>query len=148
MAQTHEHGAHVHGAAELDVVAEGKRLSITLESPADNLLGFEHAPKTPAETAKLQQVNAALKSAAKLFVPDAAGQCQAGSARITPPKFNQSGHSEYAVEYQFSCASVPAMVGLPLWQQFPKLKNVTVNLAVASGQKQLSLQPGQALKLQ
>ena len=35
-----EHAAHVHGDAHLDVALEGDTLSLQLESPLDNLLGF------------------------------------------------------------------------------------------------------------
>lgn len=147
-AAEHKHGAHVHGVAELEVASEGKQLNIMLESPADNLLGFEHAPKTPAEAAKLKQALQTLQAAAKLFALDAAAQCQAAPVRVTPPKFAKGGHSEFAAEYQFRCAKLPATLGLPLWQQFPRLKQITANVAGASGQKQLGLKSGQALPLQ
>jgi hypothetical protein len=37
---------HVHGEATLFVAVEGQQTLIELESPADNILGFEHAPST------------------------------------------------------------------------------------------------------
>ncbi len=43
--------AHVHGKAELAVMIEGKRLSVTFDSPLTNLIGFEHEPKTEADWA-------------------------------------------------------------------------------------------------
>ncbi len=38
--------AHVHGKAELNIVFEGQKLLVELESPSFNLVGFEHEPKT------------------------------------------------------------------------------------------------------
>ena len=38
--------AHVHGEAELNIVFEGQKLLVELESPSFNLVGFEHEPKT------------------------------------------------------------------------------------------------------
>lgn len=37
-------GAHVHGVAELNIVADGHHLELMLKSPAMNIVGFEHKP--------------------------------------------------------------------------------------------------------
>jgi hypothetical protein len=42
-------GAHVHGLVKLGVAVQGPTVSIELDSPLDNLLGFEHRPRTAAE---------------------------------------------------------------------------------------------------
>ena len=44
-------GAHVHGEAVLNVVQEGTNVFIEFESPAINLVGFEHAPINPEQKA-------------------------------------------------------------------------------------------------
>ena len=141
------HGAHVHGVAEMDVAIEGNKLVVTLESPADNLLGFEHAPKNAAEKAKLQKVTEQLNNAAVLFTPDAAAQCKAAKPEVKMPDFAKGSHSDIEVEYHFDCASLPASVALPLWKSFPGFKKITVNLATAAGQKQITLKTGQTLNL-
>lgn len=141
------HGAHVHGVAEMDVAIEGNKLVITLESPADNLLGFEHAPKNAAEKTKLQKVSAQLNNAAALFTPDAAAQCKAAQPEVKMPDFAKGSHSDIDVEYHFDCASIPASVALPLWKNFPGFKKITVNLATPTGQKQTILKAGQTLNL-
>ncbi|QLI81051.1 DUF2796 domain-containing protein [Chitinibacter fontanus] len=147
VSQAHEHAAHVHGAAEIDVAIEGKKLLITLESPADNLLGFERAPKTEAEKAKLKAVTEQLNQAATLFVPDAAAQCKAATPVVNMPSFKKGEHSDIDAEYSFDCQSVPSSVALSLWKNFPNFKKLNANLATAKGQKQLSLKPGQDLSL-
>ncbi|MGB0128732.1 MAG: DUF2796 domain-containing protein [Rhodocyclaceae bacterium] len=38
--------AHEHGVAKLDVASDGGALAINVESPLDNRVGFEHAPRT------------------------------------------------------------------------------------------------------
>jgi hypothetical protein len=43
---------HEHGVARLDVAVDAGRVSFSLETPLDNLLGFERAPRTDAERAK------------------------------------------------------------------------------------------------
>ena len=142
------HGAHVHGAAELDVVLDGKKILITLESPADNLLGFERAPKSEFEKNKLKDVTQQLQFAANLFAPNA--QCQSAKPAVTMPTFGtvtKGGHSDISAEYAFECSNSPSHIKLPLWQTFPGFKNLTVNLVTEKGQKQLKLKPGQVLDL-
>ena len=36
--------AHVHGVARIDLAVDGDQLTLSLEMPLDNLVGFEHAP--------------------------------------------------------------------------------------------------------
>ena len=52
LAQTQRQaGAHQHGKGKLDIVIEGATVSMALDVPADDIVGFEHAAKTPAEKA-------------------------------------------------------------------------------------------------
>jgi hypothetical protein len=41
-----QHGAHEHGAAKLLIAQEGEHVEIILETPAYNIIGFEHMPST------------------------------------------------------------------------------------------------------
>lgn len=45
---------HVHGEAQLFIAIEGNQLLIEFESPADNILGFEHTPNTASQKARLK----------------------------------------------------------------------------------------------
>jgi len=139
------HSAHVHGVAELDVVVDGLQVQITLESPADNLLGFERAPKSDYEKNKIKDVAAQLQVPANLFALNA--QCNSGKPVVTMPNFTQGEHSEITAEYRFTCSNQASQIKLPIWQLFPGFKSLTVNLATPQGQKQLKLKPGQALDL-
>jgi len=59
----HEHGslgAHVHGIASLNLALEGSKFEIELDSPAINLVGFEHQASSDADKAKLTAARAAL----------------------------------------------------------------------------------------
>lgn len=144
----HDHAAHVHGAAEIDVVVDGKKVLITLESPADNLLGFERAPKNDYEKNKLKDVSAQLQVAANVFALNA--ECKSATPVVKMPTFaagTKGEHSDISAEYAFECSNQPTQIKLPLWKNFPNFKSLTVNLATAQGQKQLKLKPGQALDL-
>jgi hypothetical protein len=145
LSMAHDHAAHVHGAAEIDVVVDGKKVLITLESPADNLLGFEHAPKSDYEKNKLKDVTAQLQFAANVFALNA--ECKSSKPVVTMPTFSKGEHSDISAEYAFECSNQATQIKLPLWQNFPGFKGLTVNLATEKGQKQLKLKPGQALDL-
>ena len=41
-------GPHEHGVASLNLVVDGNLVSLELDSPAANLVGFEHTPGTPS----------------------------------------------------------------------------------------------------
>lgn len=139
------HSAHVHGVAEMDVVVEGQKVVITLESPADNLLGFERAPKNDYEKNKVKDVAAQLQVPANLIALNA--QCKSGKPVVTMPSFGKGEHSDITAEYAFECSNQATQVKLPMWQLFPGIKKLTVNLVTPQGQKQLKLKPGQALDL-
>ena len=80
--------AHEHGALKLDVAIEGNKLTIAMEAPLDNLLGFERAPRTDAERKAAADVLARLRNPDKggpLFALDAAAQCIVGKAEVQAP---------------------------------------------------------------
>ena len=56
--------AHVHGIAKLDVAVEATKITVQLESPLDNLLGYERAPRTDAERRQADAMVARLKARA------------------------------------------------------------------------------------
>ena len=62
----HADAAHEHGVAVLRVVSEGATLMIEFVSPLDNLVGFEHAPRTDAQRTALRAAQARLRDAAAL----------------------------------------------------------------------------------
>jgi hypothetical protein len=78
-------GAHVHGLARLTVTIDRTTLTITLESPLDNLLGFEHEPRTAEQHAALADMVAALESPARMFTPSAAAGCVPAAAVLESP---------------------------------------------------------------
>ena len=62
----HVDAAHEHGVAVLRVVSEGSTLMIEFVSALDNLVGFEHAPRTDARCTALRAAQARLRDAAAL----------------------------------------------------------------------------------
>ena len=156
-----EHGsldAHEHGAARLNVVLEGQALELELESPAMNLVGFEHVATTDADKAKVAAARAQLEKPLTLFsLPTAAG-CKVVSQELESPLFGDKpdaddhdddeadkdghehhhDHSEIHAHYQFNCATPGALKTLDLanvFKTFPATQKIQVQLISASGQQ-------------
>lgn len=60
-------GAHEHGAASLNIALQGNLVVVELESPWNNLTGFEHAPSTDEQHAMVDDAMALLNDPASLF---------------------------------------------------------------------------------
>lgn len=144
-ADTAEHrelGPHVHGHGTLNIAFEGGRVTLDLETPGTDLLGFEHEAKSDAEKAALTDVDAKLKAPLALFkFPSGAG-CKVAEAKVdldddeaedakaganaTASKgaaghnhadhdHGDHAHGPYATiggEYELSCASLSAITSI------------------------------------
>lgn len=67
IAKTESQEAHIHGRAMLTLVLENEVLEIQFESPAANLIGFEHKARSPEEKQLAAQLESVLKSPKLLF---------------------------------------------------------------------------------
>ena len=77
-----EHGAHEHGAATLSFAAGAEGLEIMLESPAANIVGFEHAASTDEDKKKLADAKAKLEAGADLFSINPEAECTLKTAEV------------------------------------------------------------------
>ena len=164
----HEHGsldAHEHGVGRLNAVLDGKALELELESPAMNLVGFEHLATTDADKAKLAAARKQLEQPLVLFsLPKAAG-CVVSSQELESPLFGDKpdddhdhatdgkgaaahdhdhDHSEIHAHYQFTCATPTALSNLDLSQvfkTFPATQKIQVQLIGPSGQQGVEATP-------
>lgn len=78
-----QHGAHVHGVAALNLALEGNEVQIELDSPAANIVGFEHAPSSPDDRSALDKAVATLEDGDTLFRFNADAGCRMETATVT-----------------------------------------------------------------
>ena len=64
---TAAHDAHLHGYAELTIALDSDLLEINFDSPAFNIVGFEHQPKSSKEIQRVRESQALLNSAERIF---------------------------------------------------------------------------------
>lgn len=86
-----QHEAHVHGKAELSLLIDGDTVAIELKSPALNMLGFEHEPKTNEEKEIVEQANKKLSDYNNI-ISIADLNCQVIESEIESPY--ESEHEE------------------------------------------------------
>jgi len=163
-----EHGsleAHEHGAAQLNVALDGKVLELQLESPAMNLVGFEHAAKSDADKAKVAAARSQLEQPQTLFGLNA-GDCTISKQELESPLFadhadthkhehdhdhdheksHDSEHSDIHAHYTLDCQKPEELKQLnlgELFKRFPATEKIQVQLIGPNDQQGLELTPAQ-----
>ncbi|QHD03414.1 zinc-binding protein [Pseudomonas sp. S04] len=159
----HQHaslGAHEHGVGRLNAALDGQTLELELDSPAMNLVGFEHAANTPADKVKVAAVRAQLEQPLVLFSLPQAANCVLSQQELNSPLFGDKpdadddhdhadakdaeghehhhDHSEIHAHYQFTCSQPDALKSLDLAQvfkTFPATQKIQVQLISPNGQQ-------------
>lgn len=141
---------HVHGAAQLDVATEPKRISLQLHAPLEALLGFERAPRSAAERRLADTVLARLKAADALFKVDPAAGCRIGGVEIDaaplaprpPAPSAGDDHADLEASYRFDCddAARATYIDVGLFDAFARMQRIEVQLATPRGQFKRTLQ--------
>jgi hypothetical protein len=102
--------AHVHAQAALQVAVDGNRLLLEFSSPLDNLVGFEHAPRTDKQTAAVRGMVERLYKPALLFVPTGDARCAPASVKLESAVLDPALLAEKAAP-QAAVARPPAKAG-------------------------------------
>lgn len=154
-----QHGAHNHGHATLNIVQEGKTIQLMLESPAVNIVGFEHAATTPQEKQKIEKAVELLKQGEKLFGFPAAAQCVQAEVEVKSELTEfaahhdeheghdehdgHEGHSEFEVGYQFVCSKPAALNTLKvnIFKLFPLTEEIEAQIVTDQRQSATELSP-------
>jgi len=86
------HEAHVHGVAHMNMAFEGNNLYIELSSPAENIVGFEHHPRTQAQKAAVKTAIESLAAWEKLFALPAGTGSRLVKSSVQTEIENDSDH--------------------------------------------------------
>lgn len=133
--------AHQHGLGQLAIVVEGAQLTLLLELPQHDLIGFERAAQSAREQLAAEAALEKLRSPARLFVPTEAAQCALSEQKIDAPllegKGGSDGHGDVEAHYVYLCANPLALDGLRVQvsEEFPRLRALEVSFAGPKGQK-------------
>ena len=155
LAQGH---AHVHGVATLDIAVEPRKIVVVFETPLDNLVGFERAPRTDVERQRVDEAMARLKAGDAMFRFDPAARCKLAKVDLSSAALKlgapdaapaKGDHADIDASYEFACADAgkAGYVDVGLFG-FNQLKRVQVQLALPGGQFKRELKrPAQRIVL-
>jgi hypothetical protein len=151
-----ELGAHQHGHGNLNIALEGNRISMELEVPGHDLVGFEHAAKTKSQRAAVEKAKSQLGAPLSLFRLPAAAGCAVKEARVKlesghEEKGKKAGHkhdddhdhdhSEFHAEYALECSAIAQITSIefPYFATFKGAEELEVNLITPKGQSKFEV---------
>jgi hypothetical protein len=116
-ASIEQHPPHEHGAASLTIAVDANNLEIDLESPADNIFGFEYVPSSKEDKKKVKDAVSQLKAAKALFtIPDVA-HCHLDQVNVSSPMLENNhtdknkstephhAHNDVDASWYYNCES-------------------------------------------
>jgi Protein of unknown function (DUF2796) len=147
-------GAHVHGHGRLNIAIEGKKVSMELEVPGADIVGFEHEPSTPEQRAAVAQAKAKLANALVLFGPEAKAGCELDQVKVSTKAGHEDEHeheaqapaghedeaahrhSEFHAEYTLSCSSPSRLTSMTFgyFNAFAGAQELDVSVIAPKGQ--------------
>lgn len=140
---------HEHGVVHLDVAVEARRITLMLDSPLDNLVGFERAPRNDAEHLQVDAALARLREADTLFVISPAAQCKLVKVDLesaalklgTPPEPDAGGHADIGAGITFDCADArrAGAIDVALFGAYPRIQRIEVQAVTPKGQFKATL---------
>jgi hypothetical protein len=155
----HEHrelGAHEHGRGTLNIAVEGAKVTMELETPGADIVGFEHAAKTSREKAAVEKAKAELMTPLSLFKLPAAAECRVTEASVEveigehdhdggeaakgseggKASAKGGGHSEFHAQYTLECKAASSITAIEFgyFRAFAGAEKLEVNVITPKGQ--------------
>ncbi len=89
-----ELGPHEHGHGTLNIAVEAKRVSMELEVPGMDIVGFEHAAESKTDKAAVETATGTLSDPLKLFKVPAAAGCKVAEANVKIEAEHEHEHED------------------------------------------------------
>ncbi|MFA5901972.1 MAG: DUF2796 domain-containing protein [Hyphomicrobium sp.] len=155
-----ELGAHVHGHGTLNIAVEDKRVSMELEAPGMDIVGFEHAASTDDQKAAVEKAKSLLQKPLDLFALPAGAGCTVASTDVAleaehhhdvdeqdheaqgaaddhdHADHDDDGHKQFHVTYALDCTNPAELTAITFgyFKQFAGAQGLTVNVVTGKGQ--------------
>jgi hypothetical protein len=145
-------GPHEHGRGKLNIAIEDGEVSMGLDVPGADIIGFEHEPSTPEQKAAFEAGKAKLAETLSLFKMPAAAGCAVKEAKVsiegereeetpkgTTASARETGevhHSDFNVDYKLQCQSVAKLTAIDFdyFKAFPGARVLEVTVITPKGQ--------------
>ncbi|MDD7805601.1 MAG: DUF2796 domain-containing protein [Endozoicomonas sp. (ex Botrylloides leachii)] len=150
-AESHHHGAHVHGKGKLDIAIDNTSVHMQLIVPTQDILGFEKI-QTPYQLSALNKALDQLTSGGFWILPKKA-KCTLVNAKTLKPTddylkhdshdHNHPEHSDIAVAYSYQCLNPKALNVLKttFFEHFTGSNLIEVQALTATEQRSGTLTP-------
>ena len=155
-----ELGPHEHGVGRLNIAIEDKRVSMELEVPGADIVGFEHEASTKEQKAAVNKAKTTLAAALGVFKLPAEAKCKIAEAKVAvhaedehehdhdaaghqdeaahdgKAEEEEHRHSEFRATYAIDCAAPEKLTGIDFkyFELFPGARKLDINVVTASGQ--------------
>jgi hypothetical protein len=157
--QHRELAPHVHGAGTLNIAIDGATVTMELNAPAHDIVGFEHKPNNAAQRRAIDTAKRQLSRPLALFVvPPAAGcivksaevKFDTGEAKTAPakaapakpaaepkPEAAEAKHADFDADYVLTCKAPDKVqsIQFPYFKAFRGAEKLTVTIVGASQQR-------------
>lgn len=138
-----EKGKHVHGEVTFNIALDGELLTVELDAPAINVIGFEKSPRTDAERQAVAAVDAWLAGGRDIAAVPRNAACRLASVAYTPPQLG-TGHADYRARHSFRCTNAAALEWVELWalRRLTGVERAEANVITPTVQRQQELTGG------
>lgn len=155
-------GPHQHGHGKLNIAIENNRMSMELEVPGADIVGFEHEPSTPEQKAAIEKAKAKLANGLSIFKLPSSAECKLENAKVAieaehedeheheadhdhhdhdakavdEHEEGEHHHSEFHVEYSLACQSISRLTSMTFdyFNEFAGAQELDINVITPKGQ--------------
>lgn len=147
-------GAHQHGHASLQMAMEANGISLLFISPAANLIGFEHQPRTDAEKQQLKALARWAGNTPLINSPEQRCLVTGSQLHTSWPQgshhdhhqdhedHEENGHGDIEISQTLNCQGLgnSDQWSTPLMTEFPDIEQLGVQWVSPQGQGGIRLQ--------
>ena len=162
------HEAHEHGVANLNIAVEGNNIYIEFTSPAANIVGFEHHPRTHDQKDAVKDAVKKLQEGDALFILSTGSESKLVKSSVDTDidkdadhdSESEHGHgkeehhdkehgeadeherhSEFKAQYHFVCKKPDRLsqIDVKLFRVFPGIEHIEVQLITETKQTAVEL---------
>jgi hypothetical protein len=126
----HQHGAHVHGTAAVNIAIDDRTAVIEFTAPTDGVIGFEHQAKSAADQSKQAKALDLLRqNMDKMVLLDAALGCRFSPTKVDVVR-QDAEHAEVHASFAVDCqAPLPgSKMRFGFTKIFPRIQTVTMQV--------------------
>lgn len=151
--------SHAHGLATMNIAIADSNVFLELETPWDNLVGFEHKPSTEEQHAMVDSALESLRQASSVVVLNG-GSCELHEVHIENSMGSdeheeheehddhadhegEDTHSSLLVSYEYKCEDISSLSDIEVaafstWENF---ESISVQMIGPGGQSAVDLSP-------